>query len=550
MTTWDERDKRISAIIKYHLPDFIRDDHPQFVEFITSFIESQEGPNDLFGYLARYRRNLDVDSADDDFLEGYANEFAKKFPKDTLIKKSVLVKTIREFYLSVGSADSYKYIFNVLYNADVDVIYPRDYLYRPSISEYESDTVMYITGEHYFKLDIDNTNLVANVVGVTSGAESILDTVTSVIRINGDLILQLELSSWDEHFIIDEQVVVTLGDVVISERLLGIISRIDVIDGGSNYLITDEVTITDSTGLSTVAQIDQLADGPYTNYTMVNPGMGYSIGDIITPISDLSNPGFGFRAIVYLVGGSGDILLVRIEDPGQGYIKPIAAKVHSPGGGIGAIMELNGDDIGKIKSLKVFESGYNYSNAGSIIVNINSAEGNGAVFSPVLNTVFEGPKRYLDDSSTLSGTSKILDSHYYQQFSYVLASKISPAKWLGIVRRNAHPAGAALFGMHRLESCSEIGIELIGGANNAPKINIALESTADYIIDASGSMEIIKLFETVVLAVIGGTLYTFDESKFNNTFHHPSSLYSSLSIESISNEESIPETESTHIAIV
>lgn len=464
-------DNKLSAIIKYKLPEFVRDEHEMFVAFVQSYVEFLEQEGNYLHYMERFQRNLDVDRADDDFLDKYLKEFATTFPRKTKLPTNQLLKLMREFYLAKGSEDSFRFIFTILFDADIDIIYPRELMYIPSSGDYSADILAYITGENWFKLRIDNNDLNAFIEGQSSGASAVIDSITSTY-VNGAQVNRLEISSYDGKFTPGETVTLTVDDTAVTETIYGSLASIKVVDGGTNYKIDDTLTIIDSTsGTRAKAHISQLEKGPLNQVTIVNAGTGYEVGDTVKAVSVLGSDGYGFRAKVYEVGLNGEIVRVRVEDGGYEYRKKTLGNIRSVNGS-GAILELNGDDVGKIKSIEVIDGGVNYSDPNTITIQIDTDDGVDAVLEPQLDGMFITPKRYRNEKSTPSGNSKLMDSYYYQQFSYVIASNESPHNWLGIVKRIAHPAGTQLFGMYQLRSSVDVLVSIAEGGQTAISRNL------------------------------------------------------------------------------
>ena len=220
-------DNKISAIIEYNLPEFVREDYPMYVAFVKAYFEFLEEEGNLLHYMERFKRNLDPDLADDDFLLRYQSEFANTFPLSNEISTNQLLKLMKEFYLSKGSEDSFRFIFTVLYNKSIDIIYPRDYMYTPSSGTYTSDIIVYISGENWFKLNYDVDYLTASIQGITSTATAIIDTITTSYY-DGQLVLRLELSSSDGDFEVGEDVILAVEDVEVQETILGAITSISI----------------------------------------------------------------------------------------------------------------------------------------------------------------------------------------------------------------------------------------------------------------------------------------------------------------------------------
>ncbi len=448
----------LSSIISYKLPQFIQNDHQLFVAFIKAYFEHTEEPGNWQHYLSRFQRNMDVDNADADFLAQYLNEFATTFPKVTKIPVPHLLKLMREFYLAKGSEDSFRFIFRILYDVDIELVYPRDFIFSPSSGTYIAFNTLTITGENLDKLSIDNDDLSASIVGAVNGNTAIIDSITSNI-VDSKFILNLELSSFSGKFDINESVNLTVENTTITESVLGSVNKLAITNGGTNYELGDTITISDTTGINATATITKFAKGALNSVTILVPGINYLVGDVIRANPVFGSVGYGFRAEVFEVDTGGEILQIKITDGGLVYSQKTAGIIT--GAGTGAVIELNGDNIGKIERIQVTDGGINYSTGTT--ASIVSLNGTGAVLSPEITGIYEAPKRYIDEKSTPSGTSKILDSFYYQKFSYVIKSSISPHNWIDQVKRIAHPAGTVLFGIFSLESAFDVLVSLAPG---------------------------------------------------------------------------------------
>lgn len=528
-------DNKLSALIRYKLPNFVRDEHDMFVAFIQAYYTHMEEEGNWLHFMNRYQRNLDVDRADDDFLERYLNEFSNTFPRVTKIPTPMLLKLMREFYLSKGSEDSFRFIFTILYDVEIEIIYPREYLYIPSTGEYTADIITNITGENWFKLNIDNDDLNATLTGSTSGSTAVIDTITSTF-VDGIQVSQLEISSYDNDFIPGEDVILTVDDTSVNETVYGAIIDIDVINGGNDYRLSDTVSITDLNGIRAKAKINRISKGAYNIVNIVDGGTGYEVGQTVKAVQHVESAGYGFRARVQEVDGSGAITQVRIEAGGYDYSKSTVAYIGSTSGS-GAQIELTGDDVGKIAEIQVTDAGINYSDDQTIVISVESNDGSGAVLKPVLGSVFNAPKRYVNEKSTPSGNSKILDSYYYQQFSYVIASPVSPHKWLGMIKRIAHPAGTQLFGMYQLTSSVGVNVDVAPRDSAAIGTNLGLSGVGEINLVLSTSVEQMIVRQLFVMNQLGSNLGDLDTIKFSQNFDYTIGDYANYTINDVNTGE-------------
>lgn len=543
-------DSKLSSIIKYKLPAFVRDDHEMFVAFIQSYVEFLEEEGNWAHFMNRYQRNLDVDRADDDFIERYVAEFASTFPKGIKIPTNQLLKLMREFYLAKGSEDSFRFIFTILFGAEIEIIYPREFMYVPSSGDYSADDILYITGENWFKLNIDNSDLNAFIEGTTSGSTAVIDSITSTY-LDGKQISQLEISSYDGQFIPNESVVLTVDEAEVIETVSGAITRIRVLDGGTNYKLDDPITITDTdSGQRAKAKIEKLSKGGYTEVNITDGGTGYQVGDPVKAVTQINSIGFGFRGHVYEVGSLGEILRIRIDAPGYDYSRQTPVSVKSQSGS-GVVAKLNGDNVGKIESIQVTDGGMNYKDTNTISITIDSEEGVGVDVEPILGGIFTTPKRYRNEKSTPSGNSKIMDSYYYQQYSYVISSPISPHKWLGAVKRIAHPAGTQLFGMYSLNNQFDISLSLAPKLSRTLTRTVALIMAGDTQIELTSSEQRTIIREMLNTCQLGFVMSDLEDIKFYSNFDWTIGDFADVSIEDIDNNcaELLEKQESSQITI-
>ena len=144
-------------LIKTAIPDFIESEYPDFVKFITAFLEFLEqerttstelvrpefGPAErnvtvtdtLGGPLYEARKLADYrDTATslDEFRERFFAMFATEFPQYSYLTTDWFVRSLRQFYQNKGTADSIKWFFRAFFNEPADVHYPREDIFTAS----------------------------------------------------------------------------------------------------------------------------------------------------------------------------------------------------------------------------------------------------------------------------------------------------------------------------------------------------------------------------------------------------------------------------------
>lgn len=131
--------QKVSTLINGQLPEFIRDEYPKFASFLKAyyeFLEEKQGSenNDLINKSKELRYLSDVDESLDSFENNFYEKFAALLPRGIEVRKDILFKNLNRLYLSKGSIESYKFLFRLLFNEEVEIIEPKNEVLRASAS--------------------------------------------------------------------------------------------------------------------------------------------------------------------------------------------------------------------------------------------------------------------------------------------------------------------------------------------------------------------------------------------------------------------------------
>ena len=130
---------KTSNLIRQQVPEFIRDEYPKFISFLEAyyeFLEDKQGTNnnDLITKAKSLRDLADVNSSLDEFENNFYEKFAALLPKEVEVRKDILFKNLNRLYLSKGSIESYKFLFRLLFNEEVQIIEPKNEVLKASAS--------------------------------------------------------------------------------------------------------------------------------------------------------------------------------------------------------------------------------------------------------------------------------------------------------------------------------------------------------------------------------------------------------------------------------
>jgi len=540
--------KSIAEILKDRsIPEFVKRDYPTFIAFISSYLEFMEqskSPHDIAIHLKDYR---DIDTTLDEFIEFFRKEYLVNIPNEVLADKRLLAKNIKNFYLNKGNEHSYRFLFRILYNDNIEFYYPKVDVLRASDGKWYEQRSIKITLS-----DPDNITLLNSkqIVGVTSGA---LATIESVLRYidRGETIVELSLSEIRGDFIAEEFINIMYFDengqpASFQEQIVEIFTGIDMIAGGSSYAIGDTISVRDNTGTElSKAKVIQVTKGPVTGLTIIDGGLNYngeikevdrlyalpigytwngvyladapigaqdsndydfanaaldtiidtvdieSEGDMIEVVDSSVSSGSGAFGIVNRVNSMGTITEVQLLAGGNLYQAPTAEVISSTGSGADIAVVGGGGSISKMKleNFPVIKDEDIDSNGFSVYPDFTSAGDANAVGVMESGALAVYPGRWLNEDGHLSSSKRLQDNFYYQDYSYVVKVGLDLSRWRDVVKKILHPAGLALFGEVSIITRIDTNNTILG-AKVTRKITSVANSAPDHF-----QQSIIKLYE-------------------------------------------------------
>jgi hypothetical protein len=135
---------KTSVLVNKQIPEYIREEYPAFIAFVEAyyeFLENKQGTsnNDLTNKAKDLRTIFDVDTSINQFEDNFFNTYANLLPRDVAVDKATLIKNVLPLYLSKGSEKSFKFLFRMLFNEELDIIYPKNNVLRASAGNWVVD---------------------------------------------------------------------------------------------------------------------------------------------------------------------------------------------------------------------------------------------------------------------------------------------------------------------------------------------------------------------------------------------------------------------------
>lgn len=359
------KDKAISITSGQFIPEGVRDISLELDVLLKAYYEWSEQTGEFQKESKVLADSFSFHSADDNYLLVFKDILLRQFPDNTTAVMRHLLKFSKTFYTERGTAESYEFLFNALWGAEVKISYPSEHIMKTSDGVWIERTLM----------KVDTTTYKGSLVGKTllgrkSGARALISEINKIF-----------------------------GDT--SEVILESIS--------SDFIPNESVEIYNDNMLSDLLSVSRIVSS-LGAYNIIDPGLGYRGGAKLSILTE--GDGQGFDAEIYAADNTnGKILSLSINTAGADYIysKPV----------------LNLSDK------------YLFDSRKSVL--------RPAVIELVATANYKEPGHYLKPKSLLSDIFKLHDGDYYQEFSYVLETKLNFDVIFKPVNELLHPAGLKMF---------------------------------------------------------------------------------------------------------
>lgn len=132
------------------IPEHIRTNGGNLTEFIESYFEWMQSAEDQPGHILNtLLEKRDIDKASTQFIEYLQREFATSIPQQIQADPRKLYKQVNDIYRSKGSIPSYEALFNLLFNDQIELYYPRVDLLKPSDGKWDRTQNRYVSNDGF-----------------------------------------------------------------------------------------------------------------------------------------------------------------------------------------------------------------------------------------------------------------------------------------------------------------------------------------------------------------------------------------------------------------
>jgi len=262
-------------IIPAQLPDHVVAEYPMFVEFLQAYYEymSQTGnPDDVIRKILDYR---DIDNTIDSFKEHILNEFMRDIPANIAADKTLLAKHIKELYSSKGSESSYRMLFRILFDSEIDIQYPAEQILKSSDGRWDQPISFLCLIDKFYTPQEVYTVIDSEIV-VSLPDREIAVKVVDAIQIG-----TTDPNNYLYEFFIRKDFYDDLNTATaISFNKIGMV---EIVNGGTKYASTDTINVSSITGGGT--DISLTITGGIIRSTQIIDG-GYGFVD--TPVININ----------------------------------------------------------------------------------------------------------------------------------------------------------------------------------------------------------------------------------------------------------------------
>lgn len=270
-------EKTISPFIDQQFPAFYRENGRNFVAFVRAYYEWLEQSGNAVFHARSLLDYADIDRTEAAFIEHFKAQYLYSIPKDIVADKRLLVKHILDLYRSKGSKRSIELLFRLLFNEDIELYIPGDYLLRPSDGIWSK----------YRYIEISSYPNLQQIIGrtITNAALTASAVVESTFnKIVGDKTINVVfLSSIKGSFKYGDKIICSgIIEVDNAPIVLGSLTAIPVENGGFGYNVGEILDVRGS-GQGAKARVAAVRDeNGKVQFTLVDGGSGYSLNATVT----------------------------------------------------------------------------------------------------------------------------------------------------------------------------------------------------------------------------------------------------------------------------
>ena len=285
------------------------------------------------GKILDYRN---LETSIDQYVDYLRDELYPSIPVTYYGDKRAVAARFKELFISKSNEDSYRFLFKLLYNDNIDFYYPGTDVLRISDGNFEKTqiirTIATATGTNALGNPFDRDIFLFLNKTIRGQSSGFLANVVDIKKffIGSREVAEMTLKLVSGTFTAGEDIV-DIDDDNLVTTIYGIINGVTIIDGGSGYEEGDAITIVGD-GSEAQARVSSIKESPISALTVNTIGHGYQL-DTAATIDNTGTGGSGFivrvteLANTYSVTSGantytvGEVSQVSVINRGEGYFK-------------------------------------------------------------------------------------------------------------------------------------------------------------------------------------------------------------------------------------
>jgi hypothetical protein len=277
-----------------------------------------------------------LETSVDKYVDYLREELYPSIPSTYYGDKRLVAQYFKDFYESKSNEQSYRFLFKLLYDEDIDFYYPGTDVLRVSDGNFEKTqiirTIAVATGTDSLGATYDRDIFLFLNKTIRGQSSGFLANVVDIKKffIGSREVAEMTLKLVSGTFTAGESIV-DIDDDNLVTTIYGIISGVTIVDGGSGYEDGDVITISGD-GSEAQAKVSSIKESPISALTVNTIGHGYQLNTAAT----IDNSGTGGSGLIVKVtelantysvtsGANtytvGEVSQVSIISRGEGYFK-------------------------------------------------------------------------------------------------------------------------------------------------------------------------------------------------------------------------------------
>lgn len=226
------------------LPDDVKTNYPLFANFIKAYGEwcDQYGFNSIINahksliYQQSYSKSFE-----DRVIKNFGID--AKITENSKVRTELLYKLLNEFLETRGSKLSYEILFRMMFNTQVEILFPRDKLFKTSSSTYLKTKMILIDGSIPLEQEV-------TIRGLRSNTSTSIEYFFPYF-IDGHRYYIVECSNIHDQFIIGEPLEISTLDYSYNSVHVPFIN-VEIINPGTFYKKGDKIIPSNNLFLDTL----------------------------------------------------------------------------------------------------------------------------------------------------------------------------------------------------------------------------------------------------------------------------------------------------------